>query len=350
MTAFIQSMSFLMIRRSPSCSITTTSPRRPRKTTSRRPRLPVTTSVTSLSEYIKENDVLAPEDERELLTNMQFLRDEASLQATLSHKPTDIQLAATLEIPISNVPLVRQKALQARNELVAAHIRLVMRIASRVRRAAGAQPPALHDLVQEGCFALLRAAEKFDPNRQVRFVSYAKTAVTRACSRAARPAGHVLEVPERLRVAVGKKKKERIEKGSLHRDDVKDDTDQDHLVTLAERQMRSGLSLAEVVVKNSDGDLTLMDLLPSQRRLPEQVIQGEMIRDEIKRACRRRLKNRQADMVELRFGLNGDPPLTGSALGKKYGLSQARVAQIVLAALETLRETEPELEQLMYEL
>lgn len=79
-------------------------------------------------------------------------------------------------------------------------------------------------------------------------------------------------------------------------------------------------------------------------------MQQELVRRNVKRACRRHLSPRDADVLSMRFGLDDGKPVLAKEIAKRMGVSAPRITQIVLQALETLRREVPELAVHIHEL
>ena len=349
-----------------------TSPRRPparRRPAPSKPRrtrpatVPSHDAFQDFSRELGEHSLLTPPEERALLLKVRPLRVHERVRADLASElrapPTDAQLAAALGVSPPRLRRERRKALRARDALVHANLRLVVRVARRVHKTAGAAAGgaagagvSLTDLVQEGSLALIRAAEKFDLQRGERFAPYACRAIWSRCRRAMTPASCIVSLPERLRVAAGKLGRFRAE---FERENGRRPSEEAEaavtageplrLVRGAERHLRGGVFLDAPV-----GDGCGLDMLRWEGKLPQEVLEREEVRRRVKEACYRRLRRRDADILVMRFGLEDGKPVLGREVAKRVGVSAPRVTQIVLQALETLRVQEPRLADLIHDL
>ncbi|PXF43815.1 RNA polymerase sigma factor SigA [Gracilariopsis chorda] len=222
-----------------------------------------------------------------------------------------------------------QSAIRARNKLVSMNMYIVHHAAARVAKMAKCEKA---DLVQEGAIALIRAAERFDIAQfsHVKFATYGYRAVWTAVWRAVAPASDIVRIPSRLRE-------------SLVRDNKKV-----HMSQAQADHLRSLLYPARLDKPlKRDEPTTLGDLVPTERPSPSSVLSREFSRKEIRDACYRSLPKRWASVLASRFGLEQDLPKSIKEVATEFGISNPRVTQIVLAALERLKKKEPDLVDLL---
>jgi len=221
--------------------------------------------------------------------------------------------------------------------LVRHNLRLVVAVARRHRE----RGVAFLDLVQDGNLGLIRAAQKFDPERGFRFSTYAVWWIEQAMirsvqkgSRTIRVPSHVYERQVRVRHAAAALRGRAAEEPDAE--------------TLARE---AGLPVAEVqAAQDALGpQASLDDPLPGSEDLTwadvatdpgaDDPVRG-IARGEARRALGRglsRLAARERRVVRARFGLDGDAPRTLESIGRELGLSRERVRQIEAGALEKLR-------------
>lgn len=299
-----------------------------------------------LRQFLKElsqHSMLSEEEERALLLRVQASREHERVQMELKTEfGRDAEEEEVAErLGLSRVEYRKEKrgCLEARDELVKANLRLVVHIASLLYRGKGEETSGmgLADLIQEGCLALIRAAERFDVKKSEKFAPYAFRAVWSRCRRACVPVGCIVSIPERLKEAVRKTRRLDREEGRQERSSV---------IAEAEMHLMGGGVYLDAPLKQGDGELTVMDSLQSTKPRPEQVVE----RGDVWLACRKRLSERDARIIKLKFGLGGERPRLAKEIGKMEGLSAARVGQIVGQALDTLRVMEPGLVEYLHDL
>lgn len=323
-----------------------------------------TISESDLPDELTSHSLLTAAQEHDLLTQVQFLHRFEETRVAISrdngNPPSEAVVAAALSMSVDEVAQQRQAALQARNFLVTANVRLVSTIASKVHRyvvSRGRQTSSAlgetigisrADLVQEGCIALIRAAERYDGRPGVRFTTYAARAIWSACNRVAVPASCIVTLPDRLRRAA---RRSPVDDTSATQIKSAEHVP-NHLVQLVRQHLTSGVSLDDTVHPTDRDDrlVTRGDMLTCPRLQPNQVIEQNSVSAEIRTACYNVLFQREADIMVLRFGLNGQPPLSPKDIGALYGITSTRVNQLVAFARHSLKEKAPYLEQLLYEL
>lgn len=225
---------------------------------------------------------------------------------------------------------------EALHELVERNLRFVVQVASKYQ---GYGLP-LADLINEGNLGLLHAAGKFDPERGVRFITYAVWWIRQAIMHAIAEGGNAVRLPIKQAEALSKLRQKFDEMqrtlGSeptvaelAHALDMKEMDIQDLL-----RVYRPYLSLDTPL--QEDGDTTQLDFLQSST-LPsseEIYFQASMARE--MRQLLQRLEPREAKILRARFGFD-DTPKSLAAIGRELSLSRERVRQIETRARNKLR-------------
>ena len=225
----------------------------------------------------------------------------------------------------------------AKERMINSNLRLVISIAKRYQ---GHDVPLL-DLVQDGVIGLNRAVEKFDWRRGFKFSTYATWWIRQACQRAISSQSSTIRVPShvherrlklariagRLRTQLGREptREELAEAAELSPKHV------DEALDAAE----APVSLNQRVGVEDEGELgdLFSDPLAAD---PEDQAVDSLRRLEVRRALSR-LPERERQVLELRFGLDGDPqPL--ETIGKELGISRERVRQVEGEAMAQLAE------------
>jgi RNA polymerase primary sigma factor len=234
---------------------------------------------------------------------------------------------------------IREGDQEALDRLVEANLRFVVHYAKRYRGLG----LSYMDLIHEGSLGLIEAAKRFDPERNVKFISYAVWWVRQAIFHALSEHARVFRLPQKLsgqvsRLASAREKlkselertpttEELAERTSFSKDEV------EKLLLAA----GDDVSLSTAV--GDDGNLELGDTL-EQDSVPSAEV--EMIRTSFERRIQDMvggLDEKEREVIRMRFGLDGDEPKTLQEIGESMGLSRERIRQIESRAKEKLRRS-----------
>ncbi|HUL78005.1 MAG TPA: RNA polymerase sigma factor RpoD/SigA [Vicinamibacteria bacterium] len=228
---------------------------------------------------------------------------------------------------------------QALDRMVEANLRFVVHYAKRYRGLG----LSYMDLIHEGSLGLIEAAKRFDPERNVKFISYAVWWVRQAIFHALSEHARVFRLPQKLSGQVSRLESAREKlKAELER-----------IPTTEELAERTALSKDEVerlllaagddvslsTAVGDDGNLELGDTL-EQDTIPS--VEMEMIRSSFERRIQDMvggLDEKEREVIRMRFGLDGDEPKTLQEIGESMGLSRERIRQIESRAKEKLRRS-----------
>lgn len=232
---------------------------------------------------------------------------------------------------------IRRGDRDALEKLVNSNLRFVVSIAKKYQN----QGVALADLINEGNLGLIRAAEKFDETRGVKFISYAVWWIRQAILQALAEQSRIVRVP--LNRAgelhrIGKRSSALVQE--LGREPTVGElaegleVDADELYKTMSIAM-AHLSLDAPLVPGEDNKL--LDYLPDEVRPgPEQEAFEKALKINVEAALST-LKPREATILRLYYGLDGEEAMTLEEIGQQLGVTRERVRQIKERALARLR-------------
>jgi len=232
---------------------------------------------------------------------------------------------------------IRRGEEEALDKLVRSNLRFVVSVAKKYQN----QGVSLSDLINEGNLGLIRAAHKFDETKGIKFISYAVWWIRQAILQALAEQSRIVRVP--LNRA-----------GTLHRIGKRSSALQQELgreptveeiaegMDISEEEVAKTLSISQSHL-SLDAPLTpgednkLIDYLPdTQNAGPDQETFERALTDSIEEVLGT-LKEREAKILRLYFGLDGQEAMTLEEIGGMMGITRERVRQIKEKALARLR-------------
>jgi RNA polymerase primary sigma factor len=278
--------------------------------------------------------VVHPSDdfrERETVMVLDFAR-----KLLRSRRRTDVRLGTRVRLRefVCNLDSELRAYRTLRDRMIEANLRLVISFAKRYRRPG----VAFLDMVQEGTLGLIRAVEKYDPEKEVKFGTYAVWWIWQQIGRAGDAHGGLIRTPvhwNQLRRKVGRET-QRLQTendGAVTRATLAEASgvDADRLETMT--QSFQCVSLDTPL--GGEDDRTVEDLLASETGDPEREAAAGDLSAQLEAALAQ-LPQREADILRLRFGTVGDQSLTLEDVGRRYGVSRERIRQLEARALTQL--------------
>jgi RNA polymerase primary sigma factor len=278
--------------------------------------------------------VVHPSDdfrERETVIVLDFAR-----QLLRSRRRADVRFGTRMHLRefVTALESELKEYRKLRDRMIAANLRLVISFAKRYRRTG----VSFLDMVQEGTLGLIRAVEKYDPVKEVKFGTYAVWWIWQQIGRAGDMHGGLIRTPvhwNQLRRKVGRET-QRLQTendGEVNRETLAEASgvDADRFDTMT--QNFQCVSLDSPL--GGEDDRTLEDLLVSENGDPEREAAAGDLSAQLELALAQ-LPQREADILRLRFGTAGSQPLTLEEVGGRHGVSRERIRQLEARALKQL--------------
>ncbi len=232
---------------------------------------------------------------------------------------------------------IRAGNADALNQLVAANLRFVVTVAKRYRH----HGVAFADLVNEGNLGLMRAARRFDETKGVRFISYAVWWIRQAMMQAIAEQSRIVRVPvgrmdEANRVTRTARRLSQELGRRASAEEVGMELDLSPEEVQRALTMQSGYVSLDAPVPEAE-DTSMLELIPDREgEEPDERTQRDALRDVLE-ASLTHLPDREARILRLYFGLDGEEPHTLEAIGRQFSVSRERIRQIKDRALVRLR-------------
>ena len=304
--------------------------------------------LDALYEVLEARGIRVEEEDADLplLDDAQIgrLEHELSAEGVALDDPVKAYLKEIGQVPLLSTEeeqtlarAARAGDADARRRLSEANLRLVVSVA---KRYAGRGLPFL-DLIQEGNLGLMKAAEKFEPDRGFKFSTYATWWIRQSITRAIADQGRTIRIPVHLVEHINRVRKTA---GELLRKNGREPTAEEIAVRLEMEpdRVRELLQLAQEPVSletpvGEEEDAHLEDFIQDEEAgIPVDEAGRQLLRRELMSVLKS-LTPREERVITLRFGLDDGRPRTLEELGKEFNVTRERIRQIEAKALRKLR-------------
>src|SRR5258707_12471432 len=268
-------------------------------------------------------------------TNRKSTVDEGSLDQYL--RDISVFPLITREREVELAKRIRQNDQEALDTLVRSNLRFIVSVAKKYQN----QGVSLSDLINEGNLGLIRAAHKFDETKGIKFISYAVWWIRQAILQALAEQSRIVRVPLNRAGTlhrIGKRASfllQELGREATHAEIAEgmDITEEEVAKTMSISQTH--LSLDAPMTPGEDNKL--LDYLPDTTNPgPDDEIFEHALTESIEGVLAT-LKEREARILRLYFGLEGQEPMTLEEIGSQLGITRERVRQLKEKALARLR-------------
>ncbi|MBI3307682.1 MAG: RNA polymerase sigma factor RpoD/SigA [Candidatus Omnitrophica bacterium] len=297
----------------------------------------------------KESALEAPQDRRRQWRNRGEEEGESAGDSdqTLDRTPMKIYLKQIEDIPLltpeqeielaEKVQSHNRGSEQARHQMIRSNLRLVIAIAKRYANMG----LSFSDLVEEGNIGLMRAVEKFNPERGYRFSTYASWWIKQAIMRALSNQGKTIRIPVYMYDIISKWR--RVRDGLMQKFNRL--PTRKEIAKVMQVPVQKVKEIENIAGRPSslnapvslDGTAELIDLIQDDASQGPDAQIGEMLKNERIQKLLVTLDERERRILTLRFGLGEHETHTLEAVAQEFGITRERVRQIESTALKKIR-------------
>jgi RNA polymerase primary sigma factor len=299
-----------------------------------------TTAPLETEEPVELSDEWTVEDGEEVVTEDQHYLDDIaddSVRLYLREIGKIPLLSAEEELALAKRVVAGDK--DAKDKMAEANMRLVVSIAKRyVGRGLD-----LLDLIQEGNTGLLRAVEKFDPDKGFKFSTYATWWIRQAITRAIADQARTIRIPVHMVETINKLlRTQRRLTQELNREPTNEEiaiameieVDKvEHIM-----KIKQDISSLDASIRDDEEESVLADFIEDEDTIsPEESATNQLLKEQVKEMLAA-LTEREQKIIKLRFGLEDGKQHTLEEVGQEFSVTRERIRQIEAKALAKLRK------------
>ena len=299
----------------------------------------ITTPEEPAPNDLSDEWLIEEEEEEVVVEDQSYLDDIAddSVRLYLREIGKIPLLNAQEELELAHRVVAGDK--EAKDQMAEANLRLVVSIAKRyVGRGLD-----LLDLIEEGNTGLLRAVEKFDPDKGFKFSTYATWWIRQAITRAIADQARTIRIPVHMVETINKLlRTQRRLTQELNREPTNaeiakemeiDEAKVEHIM-----KIKQDISSLDASIRDDEEESVLADFIEDEDTItPEESATGQLLKEQVKDMLGA-LTEREQKILKLRFGLEDGKQHTLEEVGQEFSVTRERIRQIEAKALAKLRK------------
>jgi RNA polymerase primary sigma factor len=295
---------------------------------------PTKSEIREVAEWVADTEA-----EEVIVEDTSYMDDIADDSVRLYLREIGKIPLLTAEEELALAQKVKKGEKRAKDQMAEANMRLVVSIAKRyVGRGLD-----LLDLIQEGNTGLLRAVEKFDPDRGFKFSTYATWWIRQAITRAIADQARTIRIPVHMVETINKLlRTQRRLTQELNREPTNEeiaaamemDVDKvEHIM-----KIKQDISSLDASVRDDEEDSVLGDFIEDEEaKTPTESASEQLLKEQVKQILGT-LTEREQKILKLRFGLEDGKSHTLEEVGQEFSVTRERIRQIEAKALAKLRK------------
>lgn len=235
---------------------------------------------------------------------------------------------------------IEQGDLEAKQKLIQANLKLVVTIA---RKAIHMSALPIIDLIQEGNMGLMIAAEKYNYKLGYRFSTYAGWWVKQAMFKAISEQSHCMKIPVYIQETLSKfskvksKMEQEVNTPVKTEDVAKEMNIAPDKIEMFLSAYTKTISIENGLEKNDGKELNVADILADDTTLISENIEFQALKNDLNNVIKTTLKEREQEVVKMRYGLGDTERYTLEEIGNIYGVTKECIRQTELRALKKMK-------------